>query len=703
MEPNEKEESDKKEELKENKENKEINNETKNTEEKDEIKENKNEENSENKINRSKEMKTIEAPPSIGGNKIIFEDSEFYYTIGELESKDGIYIKLSEAKPEKNVYFIYEASNEKLIKEIDLFIIFQNTEQRINLLYKTFKDDKVKIIKKEEKYFLELEFVVSGLEKKYEIEIERIEIHEPTKEDLINSFKDLNEKFKELKDEINVIKKNTSKSFEESANLNSINPNINSDINLILDELEKKINIKEKIKEALKEKDIQDLLFSEFQKYFPNNKNPEIIQENNNININKNNLNSIENKKVDNDFENKILEKIKTSVDELINEKLKIKEEDEKNIKERLEKIEGDNFENKILEKIKASIDELVNEKLKIREENEKNIKESLEKTEGEIQNKINYINKIIENNKDNNNYITAKIVVNKDNIGKNIRILRQNKTYKNLYNFEYDDFVVFVDGESIPVTYNNINGSFSYNSSCDYTTQQNVYYLIASYEFCIKFDKEGEYTIKILFKKKLNSFYNLFYECSNIKEIDLSHFDCSEVKSCGYMFYGCTSLSKINFGNVDFNSSNYFGYMFYNCSELEELDVSGFITKKCNNFDYMFYGCKKLNNIDVSNFNSSNCNSIKYMYYQCENIKLIDMINWDMSNISDISYLFNGCKNLDKIKISSNFKNIENLTMSYVFDGIPKKGNFYHKKEYGIICRQLTKTLPENWDIDKE
>ena len=56
------------------------------------------------------------------------------------------------------------------------------------------------------------------------------------------------------------------------------------------------------------------------------------------------------------------------------------------------------------MEKIKASVDELVNEKLKIREENEKNIKESLEKTEGEIQNKINYINKIIENNNDNIN-----------------------------------------------------------------------------------------------------------------------------------------------------------------------------------------------------------------------------------------------------------------------------------------------------------
>jgi len=219
-------------------------------------------------MNRSKEMKTIEAPPSIGGNKIIFEDSEFYYTIGELESKDGIYIKLSEAKPEKNVYFIYEASNEKLIKEIDLFIIFQNTEQRINLLYKTFKDDKVKIIKKEEKYFLELEFVVSGLEKKYEIEIERIEIHEPTKEDLINSFKDLNEKFKELKDEINVIKKNTSKSFEESANLNSINQNINSDINLILDELEKKNKYQRKNKRSTKRKRYSRFIIFRISKIF---------------------------------------------------------------------------------------------------------------------------------------------------------------------------------------------------------------------------------------------------------------------------------------------------------------------------------------------------------------------------------------------------------------------------------------------------
>ena len=659
MESKEKEETNKIEEPQENKEIKE-NNEIIETQEKNEIKETKKEDNVENKINKSKEMKTIEAPPSIGGNKIKFEDEEFYYSITELEGKDGINIKLSEVKQEKNIYFQYEASNEKLIQEIDFLYSFKDLEQKINILYQLFRDDKVTITKKEDKYFMELEFVILNIGKKYELELEKFEIYEPTKEELINSFKDLNDKFNELKNEINDIKKNTNKTFGECSDKNMINQN-NIDLNLILDELEKKINIKEKIKEALKEKDIQDMIFSELEKRISNNKSKsEIIEENGNIK--NDNFNLIENKKEDVDFENKILEKLKLSVDELINEKLKIQEEKEKINKENLEKIEG------------------------------------------EINNKINEINKTINNenwiNK-NNNYITAKILVNKDNVGKNIRILRQNKTYKNLYNFEYDDFIVSLSDEIIPVNYNNVNGNFNYSGSGDYTTQSRVYYLVADYEFCINFEKEGEYTIKILFKKKLTSLYSLFYECKSIKEIDLSHFDCSEVKSCGYMFYGCISLSKINFGKLDFNLSNYFGYMFYNCYELEELDVSNFITKKSTNFDYMFYGCKKLKNIDVSKFNSSNCKTIQYMFYQCENIKLIDMISWDMSNINNINYLFNGCKNLIKIKMSSNFKDIENINMQYVFDGIPKEGDYVHK--IGIKCKPLTKMLPDNWEIDKE
>ena len=58
-------------------------------------------------INKSKEIKTIDAPPSIGDKTVIFDDSEFFYSITELENKDGISIKLSEVKTrQKYLFFI---------------------------------------------------------------------------------------------------------------------------------------------------------------------------------------------------------------------------------------------------------------------------------------------------------------------------------------------------------------------------------------------------------------------------------------------------------------------------------------------------------------------------------------------------------------------------------------------------------------------
>lgn len=108
------------------------------------------------KLNKSKEIVPSEAPPSIGEKIFVIDDSEFFYTIGELENKDGIYIKLEEVKPKNNVYFLYEASTEKLINEIKFLCIFENPEQRIDLLQQFFTNDKIKIIKNEEKYLMEI-------------------------------------------------------------------------------------------------------------------------------------------------------------------------------------------------------------------------------------------------------------------------------------------------------------------------------------------------------------------------------------------------------------------------------------------------------------------------------------------------------------------------------------------------------------------
>ena len=48
---------------------------------------------------------------------------------------------------------------------------------------------------------------------------------------------------------------------------------------------------------------------------------------------------------------------------------------------------------------------------------------------------------------------------------------------------------------------------------------------------------------------------------------------------------------------------------MFYNCSSLKELNLSNFNTKNVTNMSYMFGYCSSLKELNLSNFNTSKVN----------------------------------------------------------------------------------------------
>lgn len=195
-----------------------------------------------------------------------------------------------------------------------------------------------------------------------------------------------------------------------------------------------------------------------------------------------------------------------------------------------------------------------------------------------------------------------------------------------------------------------------------------------------------------------------MFNGCENIIERDLSNFDCSQVTSCESMFRYCDSLKKFNLGILDFAHS--FENMFYNCRNLEELDVSHFNTKNSLTFKNMFVNCEELKVIDVSKFDSSKCITIDSIFWGCRSLSEIDMINWDISSIEPTRIklfsifsreeklnIFSGCKNLKKIKMSSTLKNI--------FRGLPENGKFYWRK--GINYNGLLNALPVSWNREQE
>ena len=57
---------------------------------------------------------------------------------------------------------------------------------------------------------------------------------------------------------------------------------------------------------------------------------------------------------------------------------------------------------------------------------------------------------------------------------------------------------------------------------------------------------------------------------------------------------------------------------MFYNCSSLKELDLSNFNTNNVINMSYMFFDCSSLKELNLSNFNTNNVINISGMFGGC-------------------------------------------------------------------------------------
>ena len=98
-----------------------------------------------------------------------------------------------------------------------------------------------------------------------------------------------------------------------------------------------------------------------------------------------------------------------------------------------------------------------------------------------------------------------------------------------------------------------------------------NVIYEENKWKIEYKFEKEGKYNLKIIFKNNIKDMNGLFENCSNIYLIDLSNFDISKVNDMGWMFNECHKLKEIK-GINKFNTNqvtNMSG-MFNECTAIE-------------------------------------------------------------------------------------------------------------------------------------
>ena len=165
----------------------------------------------------------------------------------------------------------------------------------------------------------------------------------------------------------------------------------------------------------------------------------------------------------------------------------------------------------------------------------------------------------------------------------------------------------------------------------------------------------------------KVTDMNGMFNECSKLTSLDVSKFNTANVTNMGYMFFNCSALTSLDVTNFNTENVTNMNSMFSSCKTLTSLDVSKFNTANVTNMKGMFYNCSKLTSLDVTKFNTANVTNMKNMFYKCSALTSLDVTKLNTENVTDMSYMFSSCKTLTSLDVTNfNTANVKNMV--YMF-----------------------------------
>ena len=89
---------------------------------------------------------------------------------------------------------------------------------------------------------------------------------------------------------------------------------------------------------------------------------------------------------------------------------------------------------------------------------------------------------------------------------------------------------------------------------------------------------------------------------------------------------------------------------MFYSCSGLTSLDLSHFNTQKVTDMSWMFSHCSGLTSLDLSHFNTQNVTDMREMFSGCRGLTSLDLSHFNTQNVTFMDRMFWGCSALTTI-----------------------------------------------------
>ena len=187
---------------------------------------------------------------------------------------------------------------------------------------------------------------------------------------------------------------------------------------------------------------------------------------------------------------------------------------------------------------------------------------------------------------------------------------------------------------------------------------------------------------LEYLNTEKVTDMYRMFYKCSSLTSLDVTHFNTANVTDMSYMFYKCSSLTSLDV--THFNTANVtdMSYMFSSCSSLTSLDVTHFNTANVTNMSTMFYNCSKLTSLDVTHFNTAKVTNMYSMFRKCLALTSLYLTNFNTEKVTNMSSMFSGCSKLTSLDVT-NFNTEKVTNMGSMFSGCQALTTIYASSKF--------------------
>ncbi|WP_168900863.1 BspA family leucine-rich repeat surface protein [Levilactobacillus tujiorum] len=132
----------------------------------------------------------------------------------------------------------------------------------------------------------------------------------------------------------------------------------------------------------------------------------------------------------------------------------------------------------------------------------------------------------------------------------------------------------------------------------------------------------------------------SMFSECG-ATDLDLRHWDVSQVTDMGNMFYGMRNLSKLDLTGWKTDNVTTMQWMFGEDSQLTDLRLgSNWQTGQVTRMDGMFMGTG-LRTLDLHSWDVSRVTNMTQMFWRCYYLTTLNVTGWQTGNVTNMAMMF--------------------------------------------------------------